>query len=1226
MRKTNGWNAVLCLAAFFLLCVAILFCITSVEADVAYAEEAIKDISRYMADNEYNSNANLESHHQIIVYGDDPIVNYVPKELFMQEGQELNIVGDYGYYIYTFPDRYRNADGWGHAITKNFHSFLLVFSIEYSVLNVEGSTTADGFAYEIKPLFQREYATLMPDGKDNVGLPDYSIGEFNEKKSLSAIYNYYYRHPIGCEPAEGVSREDGLVVPVPQKSGDFSSEYKDVNIFYLKDITVGAQIQNEQDPNVGDIGYDAYEDDGSFLIGAGYDMHALEYVSGSDDWDGAVLNTLHFVGKQVVGAALGASGGAGAILSGALAFVDHILGLDNHFESDQFVSRNDLNYYGSGKDSIPNTKVAQLEKYGGLYKSAAVSLAESGDANAWIGVGGDFKAVFETSGSTGNEPGWRTVVYAALSLSVDGMIKECSHPTADYGTYVNVFNSLRDKPLSEDVASEAYIMARDGDIEGKDSFAFTAPRNGLYEVSLTNGSGVDYIITDSADTIVYEPISGGMYYFEEGKEYIIELTNITSSLKRPTVKVGMATLEASSGDYYTFLVPAGETIAFRLDFEAEFTKMAVFGQGISIHAIKENLADESAVDDTTYCHHKGSGVHYVFVTNSGATDNECTMTFANLDNLEGGDSDVEAYEYDSYYYFVAESRNYIFEYDFGELSVGIMIYDSDGNEVYFIQQANTAVVYGLEIGATYIIEFNSLLEGETGKGTVNITKAEEDIQWYVDDIPVDVLNISLARGWSYDIELHVGQLVLTDFSFIPSKENVGIDSDGTFVIDEKCAIQPEYVNIVCWWLKSAENGDVVVEHCYLCVDVTDHARITFVDTASTETQIGVTVAFNDPFIDKIEYTLSFRNILLIKDSLSGEVDVDDVSAETFTFWFKAVGATYERNLTIKGINSVTGEERYSFSVTDVAYEFGGGDGTEDDPFIINCTRHYACFLVAALADATNSSGYTVRHWKLTADLNIKDLSASSSAFLRQFYGVFDGNGHTLSGLTLEIPVEAKSWDNDYGWIQENYGTVMNVKFSDVTITGGVCHDGGWVNVGVVAGTNHSGAAIRNVELENVNISVDRSLSRIGGIAGLNEGEVSDCTAGHVLFGNPQVTLFSNGDLGIICGENRNLISGCQVFFVTINYYPSVNDRSVGGIAGYCSAGKISDCVVWLCAINVTGTDANIFPKIGSVAGHVTNKNMLVNNTAYCNVDVSKLSDAQKVNCCTDNSRQYGLEG
>ena len=148
---------------------------------------------------------------------------------------------------------------------------------------------------------------------------------------------------------------------------------------------------------------------------------------------------------------------------------------------------------------------------------------------------------------------------------------------------------------------------------------------------------------------------------------------------------------------------------------------------------------------------------------------------------------------------------------------------------------------------------------------------------------------------------------------------------------------------------------------------------------------------------------------------------------------------------------------------------------------------------------------------------------------------------------------------------------------------------------------------------------------VGGFVGVNQGTISDCKMGHVLFGNPEVTMFSNGDMGLVCGENSGTIDDCLVHFATINYYPSVENRSVGGIVGYCKAGIISNCYVWGCSINVIGSDAGICPNIGSIAGHVANRNMLINNTDGCSFNLDALTDAQKVHWGGDD-RQYGYEG
>ena len=63
-----------------------------------------------------------------LLYRDDPIVEYIPKEYFMQAGERMYIGDDYGYYIYTFPDGiFDGALRW-HARAverrqKNGHAF-----------------------------------------------------------------------------------------------------------------------------------------------------------------------------------------------------------------------------------------------------------------------------------------------------------------------------------------------------------------------------------------------------------------------------------------------------------------------------------------------------------------------------------------------------------------------------------------------------------------------------------------------------------------------------------------------------------------------------------------------------------------------------------------------------------------------------------------------------------------------------------------------------------------------------------------------------------------------------------------------------------------------------------------------------------------------------------------------------------------------------------------------
>ena len=83
----------------------------------------------------------------------------------------------------------------------------------------------------------------------------------------------------------------------------------------------------------------------------------------------------------------------------------------------------------------------------------------------------------------------------------------------------------------------------------------------------------------------------------------------------------------------------------------------------------------------------------------------------------------------------------------------------------------------------------------------------------------------------------------------------------------------------------------------------------------------------------------------------------------------------------------------------VATAFAGGTGTASDPYLIETPEQLAYLI-------TNGSGDGKNHYKLTADIKLNDTSKSDwqknakqwFAGTSIFRGVFDGNGHIVSGL------------------------------------------------------------------------------------------------------------------------------------------------------------------------------------------------------------------------------------
>lgn len=186
-----------------------------------------------------------------------------------------------------------------------------------------------------------------------------------------------------------------------------------------------------------------------------------------------------------------------------------------------------------------------------------------------------------------------------------------------------------------------------------------------------------------------------------------------------------------------------------------------------------------------------------------------------------------------------------------------------------------------------------------------------------------------------------------------------------------------------------------------------------------------------------------------------------------------------------------------------------------------------------------------------------DLDLSGGTVIPTFGGVFDGGGHTISGLAV---AGEGSHQGLFRYVQE--GAVIR----HLTLTGRVDPGGEWEALGGIAGVNRG--TITGCTFQGV----VRGGGMAGGIAGLNEaeGQIVLCTAAGIVSGG-----YSTG--GIV-GENYGSLSQCTnralvntqeadaspeldgIDWGELNStrnFPACTDT--GGIAGY-SKGSIQDCV------------------------------------------------------------------
>ena len=199
--------------------------------------------------------------------------------------------------------------------------------------------------------------------------------------------------------------------------------------------------------------------------------------------------------------------------------------------------------------------------------------------------------------------------------------------------------------------------------------------------------------------------------------------------------------------------------------------------------------------------------------------------------------------------------------------------------------------------------------------------------------------------------------------------------------------------------------------------------------------------------------------------------------------------------------------------------------------------------LAAATDAEALSG----HYKLTADINLRgaefDGIGSPDA---PFTGVFDGNGKTISNLTISKPGE-----DSVGLFRVMLGgTVKNLTLKNVSVTGG-SHVGAVVGQAQVAldGASMSGSIAGLIGNVHVTGSVTGA-EQTGGIAGLNGGKADSKTGFSIANAVDRCTFE-----GAVTGETiTGGLVGCNNGAVTASSADGTveageNGRIAGGLVG-----------------------------------------------------------------------------
>ena len=287
-----------------------------------------------------------------------------------------------------------------------------------------------------------------------------------------------------------------------------------------------------------------------------------------------------------------------------------------------------------------------------------------------------------------------------------------------------------------------------------------------------------------------------------------------------------------------------------------------------------------------------------------------------------------------------------------------------------------------------------------------------------------------------------------------------------------------------------------------------------------------------------------------------------------------------------------------------ASPFAGGVGTSEDPYRIATAGQLAkmkdyrdkSFILISDIDLSSYGNWDpIGTFNMEIDDPEKGEVAKSSL---AFVGRFDGNGHTISNLTVNRPDTFGV--GLFGFVMGNaaFPSIRNLTVSNADVKGACM-------VGSVVGAING--RITDIKLTGVNKVEGYRIGAVGGMVGMGYGAIENCTA------NASVT--SNGKgmqgLGLICGGGKCLtVRTCTAEGnVTVKGFGAF---SVGGLVGCIQESTIMEN----CAVKATiDASAEKSFMVGGLTGHAGNydkSNPTLIRNCSADVDITVSASSKRV--------------
>lgn len=279
----------------------------------------------------------------------------------------------------------------------------------------------------------------------------------------------------------------------------------------------------------------------------------------------------------------------------------------------------------------------------------------------------------------------------------------------------------------------------------------------------------------------------------------------------------------------------------------------------------------------------------------------------------------------------------------------------------------------------------------------------------------------------------------------------------------------------------------------------------------------------------------------------------------------------------------TYNEIYSLDFNINNYDtFSGGEGTEEDPYLIKNKEQFA------LIDNDLDASYLLMN-----DIDFNSLELNPSGSIKdEFNGILNGNNYTIKNLIIN----SKGYESDksedvsmglFSSISEK-GSVCNIKFDSVNFIAKTAFDSihaekanGEINnmsFGLITGMNNG--IISNITISDCNIEVVRTNENknrqinlyVGGICGINNGLIEYTSIKSTNVIGESTHSFGNE-------EERNNENKVFVGGITGENYYLINNVSI------CNLSKVNAKAISF----VNGAKKTIYPRVEAYSGGIIGK-------------------------------------